>query len=108
MRQALQRLFRWIVGSRVTKAPPRSRATVCLRVESLEERVALASLLDALPAPGPSFAAAHATTAMTLTSATFDMAVQGVSLVYAQNAGPSVTVSFAAGTVANEIGRAHV
>jgi RNA polymerase sigma factor (sigma-70 family) len=38
---------------------------------------------------------------MTLTSATFDMAVQGVSLVYAQNAGPSVTVSFAAGTVAN-------
>src|SRR5436190_850593 len=69
MRNALQQLCRWIGSFRAARAPARSRLSVFLSVDSLEERIAMASLLDALPASGQTVLAGPAFTSMMFTSA---------------------------------------
>jgi RNA polymerase sigma factor (sigma-70 family) len=88
MRQTLQRLHRWIESFRVVRTPARTRAVVCLGVESLEERVVMASLLDVPPAPAQSVAVAT----MTLTSPAVTATMQDATSVFALNSG--LTVSY--------------
>jgi len=98
MRQSLQRLYRWIGNFRVQRPAARSRATAGLCLESLEERIVMTAVLDALPAPRQTFAVAPAVTTITLTSASVTSAVQGVTSAFSLN--PSLAVSGAFSTTA--------